>query len=224
MNIFCDVCRTITRHKNLTSSENYAITLSAKDLITNTSENIGSSHWLIYGLFRCVVCLKNTVLVTQDCCTEYEGVYGDVNVFPKPSERLTPEWHIRLDNDVISDLMIQSCKAFNEELYSLTLMGYRAIIDSWLADKVGNAGNFFMKLNKARGEGHIDDSQKSNLEVLVDAGHAAAHRGWKPTKEETQAVMDCVDCILKELLPTPITDLSQQVSDIRSVIPQRAPS
>jgi hypothetical protein len=222
MNIFCDVCRISTRHNNLTSSENYAVTLSAQDLITSTGENVGSGRWLIYALFRCVVCSKNTVLVTQDCCTEYERVYGDIKVFPKPSERLVPEWHIRLENHVISDLMIQSCKAFNEELYSLALMGYRAIIDSWLDDKVGNIGNFSKKLDEAKTKGHIDDSQKSSLKVLVDAGHAAAHRGWKPTKEESQIVMDCVDCILKELLPTPITDLSQKISNIERVIPPRA--
>lgn len=219
MNIFCDVCRKVTSHNQLTS-EDYDVVFDAQEFRIDVGEKDVSSSWKRYALFRCAVCSKNTVLAVQDCCTENDGSpYGGIEVFPKPSERLVPDWHIRLNDDVITDLMWQSNKAFNEGLYSLALMGYRAIIDSWLTSQIGDGHGFEHKLNKAYCDNLISSERKKALTVLVQAGHAAAHRGWSPDKGITSSVLSCVETILQEALPN--MGISKDISYIKAATPKR---
>lgn len=218
MNIFCDECRTIASHDKLTSEE-YVVILSAQEYQTDTGRDV-SSHWKNYALFRCVACSKNIVFVKQDCCSEYDGSpYGDIEVFPKPSERLIPEWHDRLD-PAISGLMKQSCKAFNEGLYSLALMGYRAVIDYWLTSKVGDInGGFAKKLDTAFSQAVINEVTLNNLKALVEAGHAVTHRKHSFNKEDSVKIMDCIDIILHENLTPLQQDIANCIKEIKVATP-----
>ena len=220
MNVFCNVCRKETSHDKLTVDD-YNVVLGSQEFPTGGGEIYTSSSWKRYALFRCVVCSQNTVFVVQDCCTENDGSpYGDKEVFPKPSEKLVPDWHIRLNNTEVTDLMLQSTKAFNEGLYSLALMGYRTIIDSWLTSKLGDVGGFKAKLDKACENQLISSTRRDELDVLVQAGSAATHRGWSSDKATTNKVLNCVETILYETLPN--IDIQGDISHIRSATPARS--
>jgi len=44
-------------------------------------------------------------------------------------------------------------------------------------------GSFEQKLSEMVKQDHLTKSQKQNLEVVIDAGSASSHRGYRPSKE-----------------------------------------
>ncbi len=56
-------------------------------------------------------------------------------------------------------------------------------------------GSFSAKLNEMVKRGHLTSTQKDNLETVIDAGSASAHRGFRPSQDlldEMLAVMESV--------------------------------
>ena len=53
------------------------------------------------------------------------------------------------------------------------------------------------------------------IEQALDTGSAASHRGYKPTKEVIDYVMNVIELLLHQEI------LSAQTSSIKSVVPQR---
>jgi hypothetical protein len=64
-------------------------------------------------------------------------------------------------------------------------------------DKVGDVGSFVDKLKEIEKIGIIGSQNKNYLEAALDAGNAAAHRGYQPSVDEVNAVMDIVENILQ---------------------------
>lgn len=55
---------------------------------------------------------------------------------------------------------------------------------------------FQEKLDSLGANGKISIDEESTLQVLVDAGNAAAHRGWRPKPEELSTMIDVVESFL----------------------------
>jgi hypothetical protein len=55
---------------------------------------------------------------------------------------------------------------------------------------------FGQKLDKLVSIGKVGANERATLEVLVDAGSAAAHRGWAPKSTELNTVMTMVETFL----------------------------
>ncbi len=72
-------------------------------------------------------------------------------------------------------------------------MGTRALIDTMLNNLVGDIGGFNQKLDQAVKNGLLTDKQKQTIEAAIDAGHAASHRGFRPTAEQVSDVLDIVE-------------------------------
>jgi hypothetical protein len=45
--------------------------------------------------------------------------------------------------------------------------------------------------------GKIGEDERTHLNVLIDVGSAAAHRGWTPQPEDIDTIMDVVEEFLK---------------------------
>jgi len=52
---------------------------------------------------------------------------------------------------------------------------------------------FAEKLSELEAKGIIGADEKSNLDILTDAGSAAAHRGWKPSQNELDTMMNIIE-------------------------------
>jgi hypothetical protein len=72
---------------------------------------------------------------------------------------------------------------------------------------------FKEKLDLLQNKGHISLSERDNLDILTDAGGAAAHRGWKPTAEQLNIVMTIVETFIhrKFVLDAEVTRLKGQI-------------
>jgi hypothetical protein len=61
---------------------------------------------------------------------------------------------------------------------------------------VDPAKSFDDKLAALVGFGKVGTEEKGMLTVLTNAGHAAAHRGWRPSPEELGAMMGIIEQFL----------------------------
>lgn len=81
--------------------------------------------------------------------------------------------------------------AYDNGLYTLASIGIRTCFDI-ISNLLGLDNNlsFAGKLTKLVSDGHILPKEKDNLNVLVDAGNASAHRGWNPRSEQVSIIID----------------------------------
>ena len=85
-----------------------------------------------------------------------------------------------------------------------------------MLEEVGDAGTFDAKLKMLLDRGVISERNRGVLSVALDAGSAAAHRGYKPGREELEAVMDIVENLLQAT-----HHLSKVAAELRKKIPPR---
>ncbi len=57
----------------------------------------------------------------------------------------------------------------------------------------------------------LSQHERDILEPVVQAGHAAAHRGWAPTKEQLAIILDTVEGLIHRLLVLP--KLSEELEE-----------
>jgi hypothetical protein len=125
-----------------------------------------------------------------------ENEDDDIRYFPPPTSRRPPDWRYHLPHEVRSIL---------EEVYSaldaggqvLPMMGARTLVDLLMADKVGDLGGFGAKLQALEDQGFISVNNAEILDAALDAGSAAAHRGYAPSAKDVQSVMDIVENLLQ---------------------------
>src|SRR5690606_4361918 len=86
-----------------------------------------------------------------------------------------------------------------------------------LAGADAGAG-FEEKLRFLRQERIIGDSEHDILQVMTDAGSAAAHRGWRPAPEQLETILDSAEAILHR-----ITVMTPRAARLRQSVPPRPP-
>ena len=75
---------------------------------------------------------------------------------------------------------------------------------------------FTQKLEKLRQEGRISDTDKSALEVLIDAGGAAAHRGWRPDETQVRILIETLNQFIQAQVLLP-----REIKIVKDVVPKR---
>jgi hypothetical protein len=97
----------------------------------------------------------------------------------------------------MKELLNEIYAALHSGSMRLALMGTRTVVDMLLLQEVGDVGSFNSKLNALRDKGVISERNREVLAAALDAGSAAAHRGYKPGQEEIEAVLDIVENVLQ---------------------------
>jgi len=119
----------------------------------------------------------------------------DITEYPPPSRRSLPEWHESLPDDIQS-LLSEVYHALAADSRRLALMGARALVDMLMVSHVGDTGTFAKRLSALQNAGFIGERQQEVLRAALDAGSAAAHRGYRPSSSQLNAVMDIVENLL----------------------------
>ncbi len=140
---------------------------------------------------------------------------------PPASERSAPalpEWLTKLP-DAAQVLMREVHLAMGAELYALSAMGIRAVVDVISFDLLtGDAGSFNAKLEGLTKVGHLSPSQHNALNAVVDAGNAAAHRGFVPTRDAALSMLDALEVLLKSAYVLP-----GAAQSLQAMTPKRPP-
>jgi hypothetical protein len=99
----------------------------------------------------------------------------------------------------------------------LSAIGIRTVFDraSELLGVEPNKG-FAQKLDDLLAQGKIGVDEKATLNVLTDAGSAAAHRGWRPTPEELGTMISIIEAFLYRTFL-----LGEDAKRLRDAIPSR---
>ena len=115
------------------------------------------------------------------------------------ARRERPKW---LDKLVLIDKDLHSLcsdvyKGLDNEIDVLAAIGVRTVFDraSELLG-VNPAKGFAEKLSDLLAAGKIGADEKAILDILTDAGSAAAHRGWRPSREQIDTMMSIIEGFL----------------------------
>ncbi|WCE89388.1 DUF4145 domain-containing protein [Pseudomonas syringae] len=115
--------------------------------------------------------------------------------FPPRISRKSPAW-VSMLPDEWQSLLREIYTALHSDSRRLAIMGVRALIDMYFNDTIGDVGGFAKKLAALVRDGHLSSVDQEILEVALDAGHAAAHRGYILQPTDVALVMDIVENLL----------------------------
>ena len=183
--VHCNHCRSKTLHRRLKRS------------IDNGSaevETVGEVWWTnTSDMLECCGCKE---VVLRNTHVFSENMEGEESFFPPPVSRHPPDWRYQLPHPVRT-LLEEVYRSLDADSRALPMMGARTLVDMLMADKVGDIGSFAAKLKELEKQGFISTKNREVLEAALDAGSAAAHRGYSPTTKEVHAVMDIVENLLQ---------------------------
>ena len=134
----------------------------------------------------------------------------EVEYFPGPISRRLPHWQHALPDE--SRLVMEEVyKALQADSNRLAMMGARTLIDVVIRHKVGDHGDFNEGLKALLKKGFVSPQNIQFLTAALDAGSAAAHRGYAGNTEEVNAVMDIVENLLQSVYV--LEDLAEQLEE-----------
>lgn len=185
------------------------------DIIGKYDERGGDHHFdwrKVWYLLKCRGC-NHVFCQTVETDSESFDWYWDDEIqkdvrehietnqyWPAITERPKPIWFENLDlHDLeggtkLSRALEEVYIALEADLRTLSGMGIRTVFDilSEMA-KVEEHKSFEDKLKDLLDRGLVDEDEKNSLAVLIQAGNAAAHRGWRPKKDELSSLMDVLE-------------------------------
>jgi hypothetical protein len=137
--------------------------------------------------------------------------------WPPPPKRPKPDWIFQLDDISLLSLLEEIYAARNNDLDVLCAIGIRTAFDraSELLSVDPNQ-SFSAKLTELETRGDISRKDKETLDTLVDAGSAAAHRGWRPRQHELDTMMGIIEGFLQRKFI-----LEASASKMKQRVPQR---
>ena len=129
---------------------------------------------------------------------EEETVPFDQWVHYKPFRlwRKPPNWLGDLEqiDEDLKGLLDEIYEACNDEQTRLLSMGVRSALDHVMTLILGgDFGIFEQKLDQMVEKQHLTQNQRENIAIVIDAGSASSHRGFKPPRaliEEMVVVME----------------------------------
>jgi hypothetical protein len=165
----------------------------------------GGESW---DLMRCLGCSAITVRNSKWHSEEVdEDGRPDIKFkfWPTCSFRQKPKWATRRKcssselNDY-SDLIDEIYDALAVEAFSLAVMGIRALIERVMFNCVGDKGSFVDTIKEFFSKGYVSEKQQEIFNsALIEAGHAAMHRNFKPSAETVNVLLDIVEGIIASI-------------------------
>ena len=171
----------------------------------------------VWKVLQCRGC-EEVTLRRVDWCSENDPMDGPgpATYFPPRVSRRKPSWarHYELPSEYLA-LLEETYTALHADSRRLAMMGARALIDAVIRRNAGDQHNFGQGLNALAEKHLISEQDREIVETAIDAGHASAHRGHKPTAEDVNVVID----IVERLIHTEI--LADQARELKKSTPPR---
>lgn len=144
-----------------------------------------------------------------------------VTHWPPPLVRPKPAWCSKPDfifaNRILSRLLDDVYGTLNADLKVPAAVSARTAFDA-ASEQLGidAVRTFSQKLDALTTQGRIGQDERQVLEVLVEAGSAAVHRGWEPNLEQ----LDTIVSILEDFLHRTFV-LRQKADGLRKAVPAK---
>ncbi|WP_426052179.1 DUF4145 domain-containing protein [Brevundimonas sp. SL161] len=124
-----------------------------------------------------------------------------LTTYPKPNSKTKPQWFstVQAADRQLGQILDETYLAYDAGLLILATVGIRTAIDRTTELlKIDAAKSFQQKLEELQSGGWIGDTEKQILGVVIDAGSAAAHRGWSPEPEEAAQLITVMEVFLQK--------------------------
>jgi hypothetical protein len=95
-------------------------------------------------------------------------------------------------------------------------MGIRAILENVMVAEVGDQGSFAANLEAFSEGAYISLVQRDAMAEILDAGHAAMHRGYKPSVTDLNTALDIAEGIVLAIYVH-----TEKAKDVASRVPAR---
>lgn len=120
--------------------------------------------------------------------------------YPKPEGKTKPVWldaMAKIDRQ-LHGILNEMYMAYDNQAFILTAVGLRTALDRGMEVLgIDPSLTFAEKLTALRDGGWIGETEKDILEVVTDAGNAAAHRGWSPDNQEITQLVYAMEVFLQ---------------------------
>lgn len=180
-----------------------------------------------YEILRCGGCrnitFRKRLLFSEDQDPDPSSPprYHDT-YYPPITFREKPEWFYDLDASLY-EILEEVYIALQNGTHFLATIGARTALDIILNEKVKDIGGFAQKLKELRSQGFISEPEYQMLSAVVEAGNAAAHRGYSPKKSDLVLVMDILESIIFKLyIQEGIeVELTKRAQELKTKVPKR---
>ena len=203
--IFCNACKQETKHfvqaRYKKVDDNY---------ITETQ------HLLIVECCGC----EHLAMVKREGLS-LDGnpddiLWGVEEIYPPVIYRSPPPWFEDLPDETLRKVLAEIYKSLQTDSHYLATFGSRTLIDRLIVLTVGDKGNFQKGLQALEKADKLSSHKRKCIDPVVDAGNAAAHRGWEPSQEQLKVILDTVEGLIHRLLVLP-----QLTDELDEAVPSR---
>jgi hypothetical protein len=169
-----------------------------------------------HRILRCRGCERVYFQTSAVFSEDHPSSRPTITHWPPPERRKSPRWLIQLIgiDTVLYSVTQQTYSALNEDLSILNTIGARTIFDR-SAEMLGVDANltFPQKLDSLVQLGKIGADERNALNVLTEAGSAAAHRAWRPRLEQLETIIDVIEGFLHRsfFVHDAAKDLAQEI-------------
>lgn len=186
----------------------------------------------IYGnkIFKMIKCLgcDSVKLMHQSWFSESADEQGDpitdTNYYPPAISRAEPKWLSDLGCIINSSEQKRYVSGLLKEIYSalyndsrrLAVMGIRALIEHLMITEVEDKGTFRRNLEAFQEAGYLSTRQREIIEPILEAGHAAIHRGFHPSADDVITVVEITESLIETIYVH-----SVKAEKLRQRVPQR---
>ncbi|MGV1873619.1 DUF4145 domain-containing protein [Agrobacterium rosae] len=163
-----------------------------------------------YSLLQCLGC-DGVFYEDKSWSDQHEDVeYGpdgqhywvpiyEYDIYPKPDSQIRPKWFEELSSKdwQLHRILYEVYNAIDQGSHILAAVGLRTTLDR-ATEKIGidPAITFEEKLDALISLGLVGNTERAILEVIIDAGSAAAHRGWQPNRVSVLKLLTAVEAFL----------------------------
>jgi len=153
-----------------------------------------------YEMLRCLGC-ENIELRHTSYFSEDDGPV--INYFPPAIFRPQPLWFKDLffdlptDEDFVEPLLKEIYVALQNNQPRLAAMGVRSLIETIMISKSGDNGTFKKNIAEFEKLGYVSILQRERIEAILEAGHAAIHRAFKPSRADIVTLLDIAEHIIE---------------------------
>lgn len=192
-------------------------------LLHSTAEQWAEGEVHGHDTYQTLKCCGCDTITLRHISWFSEEDEAKVYYFPPAMFRKPPEWFDSLwevlepDEGNIGLLLREVYVAIQNDLPSLAAMGVRALLENLMVQKTGDHGSFNRNLNEFERLGHLSTRQRERLETILEAGHAAIHRAFRPKTTDIVTLLDITEHIIESVfLHDP------KVHELKERIPPRA--
>lgn len=117
--------------------------------------------------------------------------------YPTPEpESVRPKWlyHIMKHDIQLHAIMNEMYTAYQNKSFILASIGLRTIFDRTTEIlKIHPSLTLVEKVEALKDEGYVGETEREQLNIVTEAGNAAAHRGWSPDEVIFKSLLDVIE-------------------------------